>query len=302
MLLPMSSSKFPLTGGAGSLKVRLTNSGSVYSVFIVIIAAYIILHTGGVNQPIETVCAEDCRELFPESVVFLDEIGIDNFTSTGMTFDEADDAFWIADHGSSAEDEVRLIELDASMEHILSIIQISNYKNDGNINLQGIAYDKLDDAIWIAVGDRIQQITKTGEINKTIYLGKYENCSANGICVDESDGTLWVLFYKDYLLHFDRDGKTIEVVQVNMADQDMIFMYDGLIYISVGADYLGKENYCAVFDPETKEIIIKYRLNQSYAVEGIYIDNNRLYVINDGAYHNAAIPRTYIVLYYLEEV
>lgn len=248
------------------------------------------------------VVAEDCQDLFPESMVFLDEIGAGNFTSTGMTFDSVNHSFWIADHGSSAGDVLRMMELDNTMDHVLSVVQISDYQNDGNTNLQGIAYDRFDDAIWIAVGDRIQQVTKTGEIIKTISLGKYKNCSANGICIDETDGTIWVLCYYDYLLHFNRKGKIMEAVEVDMADQDMIYMYDGLIYITVGADYCGEENYCAVFDPASKEIRIQYRLNQSYAIEGIYVDDIRIYVVNDGAFHNTTIPRTYVSIYYRENI
>ena len=163
--------------------------------------------------------------------------------------------------------------------------------------MQGIAYDTIDDAIWIAVGASIQEISKRGKLTIVIDLGKYKKYQANGICMDNEDHTLWVLCYNKYMLHFDREGNLLKSYPVNMKDQDMIYMYDGLIYITVGADYKGEENYCVVFDTQTENIKIQYKLYQSYAVEGIYIDDDYIYVVNDGAFHNAMIPRTYISVY-----
>ena len=192
---------------------------------------------------------------------------------------------------------MQLIELDSNLEMVLSEVQIEDYTNDGKLNLQGIAHDPIDDAIWIAVGDSIQKISKSGKLIKVIDLGKYKKYQANGICMDDADHTLWILCYNKYLLHFDREGSLVKSYPVNMKDQDMIYMYNGLIYITVGADYKGEENYCAVFDPATEKLWIQYELVQSYAVEGIYVDEDYIYIINDGAFHNAMIPRTYISVY-----
>lgn len=134
-------------------------------------------------------------------------------------------------------------------------------------------------------------------MTKVIDLGKYKKYQANGICMDNEDHTLWVLCYNKYMLHFDREGNLLKSYPVNIKDQDMIYMYDGLIYITVGADYKGEENYCVVFDTQTENIKIQYKLYQSYAVEGIYIDEDYIYIVNDGAFHNAMIPRTYISVY-----
>lgn len=244
-----------------------------------------------------TMVADNCKELIPTTIIYLDELETGNFTSTGFTYDSANQTFWIADHGTDSGDKLRLIELDSNLKKVLQEVQIENYTNDGKLNLQGIAYDTIDDAIWIAVGDSIQEISKRGKLTKVIDLGKYKKYQANGICMDNEDHTLWVLCYNKYMLHFDREGNLLKSYPVNMKDQDMIYMYDGLIYITVGADYKGEENYCVVFDTQTENIKIWYKLYQSYAVEGIYIDDDYIYVVNDGAFHNAMIPRTYISVY-----
>lgn len=241
--------------------------------------------------------ADNCKELIPTTIIYLDELETGNFTSTGFTYDSANQTFWIADHGTDSGDKLRLIELDSKLKKVLQEVQIENYTNDGKLNLQGIAYDPIDDAIWIAVGDSIQEISKRGKLTKVIDLGKYKKYQANGICMDNEDHTLWVLCYNKYMLHFDREGNLLKSYPVNIKDQDMIYMYDGLIYITVGTDYKGEENYCVVFDTQTENIKIQYKLYQSYAVEGIYIDEDYIYIVNDGAFHNAMIPRTYISVY-----
>ena len=232
-----------------------------------------------------------------ENIIYLDELGEGNFTSTGFTYDSKDNTFWIADHGTEALDSLRLIELDHEFSEIRSIVEISNYKNDGIINLQGIAYDKIDDAIWIAVGNDIQEISKSGKVMRVIDLKTYAAYQSNGICMDDSDNTIWVLCYRKYLLHINRDGNIQEVYYVDISDQDMIYMYKGLIYITAGAGYTGRNNYCIAFNPKTKQFKECIRLEQSYAVEGIYVDAEHMYIVNDGAFHSAAIPRTYMSIY-----
>lgn len=241
---------------------------------------------------------DDCEELVPVKKIYLDELGISNFTSTGFTFDSTDETFWIADHGIDGGDKLRLIELDKNLTKILSEVYVEDYADDGKMNLQGIAYDPVDNCIWMAVGDSIREFSISNEkVVKIIDLGEYREYQANGICMDITDNTIWVLCYDQYMLHFDQNGNVLDSYQINMKDQDMIYMYEDMIYITVGADYKGEENYCAVFDPQTGIFRIQYKLYQSYAVEGIYIDEDYIYIVNDGAFHNAMIPRTYISVY-----
>lgn len=251
------------------------------------------------NTKIEAsiMATDNCEDIIPTTKIYLDELGVGNFTSTGFTYDSAHQAFWIADHGTNSGDKLRLIELDSNLEKVLAVVQLADYANDWNLNLQGIAYDPIDDAIWIAIGSSIQEFSKSGQLIRLIDLGKYEEYQANGICMDETDNTLWVLCYSNFILHFDRGGYLLESHPINMKDQDMLYMYNGLIYITVGADYKGEENYCAVFNPKSKKLWIKYKLLQSYAVEGVYIDEDCIYIVNDGAFHEATIERTYISVY-----
>lgn len=122
-----------------------------------------------------TMVADNCKELIPTTIMYLDELETGNFTSTGFTYDSANQTFWIADHGTDSGDKLRLIELASNLKKVLQEVQIENYTNDGKLNLQGIAYDTIDDAIWIAVGDSIQEISKRGKLTKVIDLGNTKN-------------------------------------------------------------------------------------------------------------------------------
>ena len=63
----------------------------------------------------------------------------------------------------------------------------------GDINLQGISYDKKDDSLWLATGDEIYNIEKDGTTKKNISLGRYSKYKSNGIAVDND--FIWVLCY-----------------------------------------------------------------------------------------------------------
>lgn len=81
----------------------------------------------------------------------------------------------------------------------------------------------------------------------------------------------------------------------------MIESFGEYIYFTVGADYQGNNNYVTSFNKKTNDIKIKYRTIESYAVEGIVIRDRKIFIINDGLFHDAIIPKTYISVYDLKE-
>ncbi len=62
-----------------------------------------------------------------------------------------------------------------------------------------------------------------------------------------------------------------------------------IIYFTVGNNYQ-KPNDVYTINLSTGQIKKKYILKDSYAVEGIFIINHDMYIINDGYYHNAKVP------------
>lgn len=162
--------------------------------------------------------------------------------------------------------------------------------------MQGIAYDCTDNCIWIATGKDIVSIDKIGKIQKKFSLGEYENYIANGVSYHSESETLWILCYSKYLLKYDKNGNLLKRFDSNYLDQDHIF-FDDEIFVSAGADYNGDDNYVIKIDPLTGEENIRYKMLESFAIEGICVKEGNLYVANDGAYHNAKIKKSYISVY-----
>ena len=68
----------------------------------------------------------------------------------------------------------------------------------------------------------------------------------------------------------------------------------------VDDDYSGDNNFVFTFDLTTKVINNLYKIEGSYAIEGIIIKDNIMYIANDGKFHNDIIGHSYISEYKLE--
>ena len=235
----------------------------------------------------------------PDNLIYFEDMGLPNFTCTGFAYDSVNDTYWIGNHGTQLGDSIQLVQIDSDMNSVISFVQIEGYFNDGKINLQGIAYDSLDDALWCAIGDSIVEITKDGTVKNNFTNYYFKKYQANGISIDPIDSSIWVLCYSTKLIHIDRNGNIIGDFTINYKDQDMIFVDDSNIWITIGADYIGKNNFLAVFDKESLQLIVDYRLIKSYAIEGIYKKDGYCYIVNDGLYHESTIPKSYISIYKL---
>lgn len=244
---------------------------------------------------------KDAIELEPENIIMFDSFGETDFTCTGFTYDTHDEAFWIADFGSlSAETErvQRIIEVDRNLHSVLKEINLDNVLFPYD-NLQGIAYDAAENCLWMALGEKLIEITKDGNIIATINMERYVDFKANGVCVDLNDDTLWVLCESNYLLHYHKDGKIIEEYPFNYYAQDHLCISDDYIYITVGNDYLGDENYVLKIFKSTGEISSYYKVLKSNAIEGICLLDNKMLIVNDGFYHSDLIGHSYVSIYSL---
>lgn len=223
-------------------------------------------------------------------------------TITGISYNKRDDCFYIGNYGKALKDDK---EIHPSIEEMDSeFLEISDeiFFLDDNLDIQGIAYDEINDSIWYTNGKNIvnYSIDKKETINN-FALGKYAKYKANGICIDNRDGSLWVLCMYKYLLNYKKDGSLIESYNCDYIGQDHICMDEnGKIYISVGIDYQGNDNFVVSFD-KNFNIDTVYRVHESYAIEGIIVIDSKLYVVNDGIYHEAKINKNYIQEYSLHK-
>ncbi len=237
----------------------------------------------------------------PVKRVLFSDFGAENFTCTGITFDSSNYSFWIGDYGALSPNAIpypRIIEVNNKLTEILNEIKLDFLAGTSGANLQGVAYDTKDNALWIAIGKSIVQINKKGTPLSTIDMNNY---SANGICYNDKDNTLWVLCTKDYLLHFSKEGILLNKFRFDYFAQDHICIINGYLYVTVGADYQGVNNYVCKVNPEDGKVIGLYKTEGANSIEGICFVDNKILIANDGFYHSDVIGQSYITEYSFNE-
>lgn len=231
---------------------------------------------------------------------------IDNgypLTCTGLCYDKTGQTWGIGNYGREKRGDKdfypSIVNVSADFSEINYVISLDR---DDQVDIQGVAYDEETSSLWYTNGERVINCDPiTGEEICGFTIGDYSKFKANGICFDSKDQTLWVLCKYKYLLHFSKDGTLIDEVVCEYLNQDHIYMDDdGLLYISVGADYQGEKNYVLCMDREAN-IQKLYQVKGSYAIEGIVLMDNRLYVVNDGIYHESKIKKNYIQIYDIQK-
>lgn len=273
---------------------------SIIFIFFTLIITFISIKL--INRPTNPVdmVNENTETLKAEKQIMFNEFNENDFTCTGMTYDTKNNSIWIADYGAENDNNElnpRLLELDYEYKNVINIINLKNIM-DNSFNLQGISYDEIDNSLWLATGDYIYEINKNGDIIQKYSMVKYSKYKSNGIFVDNDK--IWILCYKKYLLCLNREGDFINKYKFNFMDQDHIYIYNNKIYCTVGADYSGDNNFVFTFDLTTKVINNLYKIEGSYAIEGIIIKDNIMYIANDGKFHNDIIGHSYISEYKLE--
>lgn len=219
------------------------------------------------------------------------------FTCTGLTYDEKNKSYWVGNYGKYNKDDQdikpSIIQVTQGFSKILSVIQIEDEKAD----IQGVSYDSKTDTLWYADGVNVINIDKSGNEISKFGLGQYTKYKSNGITYNYKDDTLWVLCFYNYLLHFDRCGHLLNSYESSYIGQDHLEMIEDKLCFSVGEDYDGDQNYVAVYDPENMNVSYAYKVKGSYAIEGVCYHDGKLYVANDGVYHNAKLNEDVVVEY-----
>lgn len=262
------------------------------------------------SVPATVLHAEQATALDPAARIVLPDLpGMPvgkGFTCTGLTYDSREQCFWAGNYGAIAPDtaDVRpsLVKLSMDLDQYLGEIPIKRELESGDqVNLQGVAYDVSNDSLWYADGKNICNIAKSGELLRQIGLGKYERYAANGVAYAADTDTLWVLCYREFLLHMTKDGNILAAYACDLEGQDHLFVYEGDILLSAGTDYHGKDNYICRFNKDTGEVTPALNVQSSYAIEGICVVGHQLYVANDGFFHAARDDQNTILVYELGE-
>lgn len=240
------------------------------------------------------------KDIYPCNTTYFSDFGSSDFTCTGFTFDEKEDCFWIVDNGhlkTGIEEEPRLVKVDRNLtqkENKIYLGEILGERSD----VQGIAYDSKSDTFWITSRQWIYNIDKYANLKKKIKVFCYPFGFVNSIAYDRYTDSIWVLTSKNGLFNYSKEGKVIKSHNFNIEQQDHIFLVnENLLLITFGANYCSNENYLVEVNLENGKLGQVYSLNESYAMEGIYVLGKDLYVVNDGLYHDAQIKKSYINIY-----
>lgn len=248
-----------------------------------------------------------CNEemLISESVVSLpDVVGGEEgkgFTSTGLTYDENEGVFYIGNIGKSTPEtpgfKSTIVKLSKDFKTNLGEINI--YKTFPEMSdIQGLTLDKSDDTIWFCsfAENMLHHIDKNGEAIESIEFSK-----PIGIVYDSRTDTLWGLSQTE-LINMSKQGEIIKSISVSIEGQDQLWLdeQNNLMYFTAGNNYKGK-NYVYTVNLTTDEVIKLYTLKDSHAVEGIYIQDNYMCIVNDGYYHDAKVKVNQINIYNLRE-
>lgn len=244
--------------------------------------------------------------LKPIDEIKLSEVGYHfdehGFTCTGMCFDPAEQMFWLGNYGkiSAAEKDLRpsIVGLSKDDTVFMREIDVSEIVSDKNPSIQGIAYDAEDDSLWFTDSVEVYHIKKDGTLIGKLDLGSYSEYIPNGVAFDKGRNTLWILFYKKYLIEYTKTGEIKNVFNCDYKDQDHITVEnERSLIISVGADYNGQNNYLMRIEKDTGNVTRVFRVQDSYAIEGVCIINSTIYVANNGVFHNAKKYSNSVLLY-----
>lgn len=266
---------------------------------IVILSAVCFLferpsNTKMISSDITSMSILECNEIIELPSLCGNESG---FTCTGLTFDVRNDSFWVGNYGKTtqAHDEKNpsLVQISSDFTIIENQILIQ-----GDVDIQGVSYDTTTDTLWYSDGKYIINCSKEGDTLTKFDLGKYEKYQPNGVLYDSQTNSLWILCFYNYLLNYDTNGNLVKVIRSDYVGQDhLCFSSEHKLCFSVGNDYDGEENYVVVYSPDLSTIEHAYQVHGSYSIEGICIVGSKLYVANDGYYHNAKIKKNYIAVY-----
>ena len=265
--------------------------------FAVIVSAFLIVVMCDKNPNIK---ADNAKDLYADEIIKLDKLGIgyDGFTCTGATYDSISNSFYVGDAGKidSNEDKFHAVirQVSANFDSQIDVYNCHSLSKNMR-DIQGVTLDNNRNIYFCSYGeDLIRCINIEGE-----YVSSFQIKAPSGIAYSKADNCFWILSDKN-LIKTSKAGKILKKYYLRIDGQDQLY-YDSEkneLYITAGLDYYG-DSFVYVFNIDTEEFELRYILHDSYAIEGISIVDDKMYIFNDGLYHEAKVPDNQVNIYYL---
>lgn len=213
------------------------------------------------------------------------------WTCTGLAYDAETDTFLVGDIGKALSSSSGFASKLIRVSHDFSTVveQIDLYTSFPNMqDVQGVAIDTSDGTIWFCSTSEnlIRHIDTDGT-----SIGSFSvSAKPTGIAYSPIDDSFWVLTYgsSNNILRVTKTGTVEEQYSFNYSDTlDQCFLdpQRGYLYITAGANYSTRNNVY-LFNTSTHAQSITCTVD-SYSVEGIWIGQEEMVIVNDGYYHSA---------------
>lgn len=224
------------------------------------------------------------------------------FTITGLTYSAEEKIFYASNFGPMIDGEIiknsTIVKLSHDMRSNLGEIDLYNlYGDKKHLQPQGITIDQSNNTIFFVdvLNGKINNITTSGKLINSFKIENY----APGLVYDSRTDTLWSIDSTSLKNIKKDDGKILKEINTNGIEHiDQLYLdeQENIMYLTAGANYHGN-NYIYKIDLSTGLKQIAYILEDSYAIEGIYINGTQMYIANDGYYHRARIKKNIIQVY-----
>lgn len=212
------------------------------------------------------------------------------WTCTGLAYDSDSNTFLVGDIGkelpSSTGFASQLVRVSADFTEVVE--QIPLYTNFSNMSdVQGVTIDTSDGTIWFCstFENLVRHIDAEGN-----SIGSFSVAQPTGIAYSPTDDNFWILTYAstNNIKRISKTGTVLEQYTFSYSetlDQCFLDSTRGYLYITAGTNYTSRNNVY-LFNTETHEQSIACTVD-SYSVEGLWIGNYQMVIVNDGYYHSA---------------
>ena len=227
------------------------------------------------------------------------------FTCTGLAYDAGSDEWLVGNIGKDlpTSDGLRstIVRLSDDFASVCGEIDLHDAFPTMK-DIQGLCVDGADQTLWFcSFGEgKIRHITREAQ-----SLGEFDIGRPTGIAYDSRTDSLWVLTYTQ-LINYSKNGIQLKRFDVNIEGQDQLWLDEDadVMYFTAGLNYDGSlfkgDNAVYSVDLKTGKVEKTYSLATSYAVEGLWISEGKMYVLNDGYYHGARVPVNQVDVYDIE--
>lgn len=246
------------------------------------------------------ITTENAVEIFADEMIPLSQaMANDNgFTCTGAVYDAYSNTFYVGDAGKNkpTDETFKAVIRQISNDFESQLQEIDCYSQFKALqDIQGVALDRNNNIWFCSHGENlIRGISESGS-----NIGMFDVKNPLGIAYSKSEDAFWILS-DCFLMLYSKEGDKLKKYNFKVKGQDQLYLDNesNILYITAGIDYHG-DSYIYTFDVDNEAFELKNILKDSYAIEGISIVKSKMYVFNDGFYHDAKIPINQVNIYIL---